>query len=136
MASHDVGGETAPDPWRWLASTIELQRTAYGIDPPALTGDERADYVLMNLWAAVDELGEFSHHVAWKPWATGRGNILNWDAAVDELVDVAHFIANLACVLGVDDEIWERRYQVKQDRNAARMASGTYAGKGTEDGLG
>ena len=65
--------------------------------------------------------------VGWKPWATPRGWV-NRDAAVGELVDVAHFLANLLCALDVSDSEWEYLYRAKQEVNRQRMRSGTYDG--------
>lgn len=73
--------------------------------------------------ALVAELGEFLQEVQWKTWITERGGV-NRDQAVGELVDVAHFLANLANALGVTDEEWEARYIAKQARNAERQRDG------------
>jgi len=110
--------------WRWLESTRELQEEAYGktfhghVDP-----DEFADAIVMNHSALVVELGEFMNEVGWKDWSTPRGWV-NRDAAVGELVDVAHFLANLLVRLNVTDDEWEQRYQAKQDVNRNRQRSG------------
>ena len=111
--------------WRWLASTRRLQEEAYHVDFTALARDpdDLADSIVMNHTALVVELGEFMNEVGWKDWATPRGWI-NRDAAVGELVDVAHFLANILVRLGVDDDEWESRYQSKQAVNRARQTRG------------
>lgn len=73
------------------------------------------------------ELSEFMQEVGWKPWATPRGWV-NRDAAVGELVDVAHFLANLLCALDVTDAEWQHAYRTKQEVNRQRQRSGTYDG--------
>jgi len=113
--------------WNWLASTRALQAEYFNREFPITDPDELADYVTENHSAAVVELSEFMQEVGWKPWATPRGWV-NRDAAVGELVDVAHFLANLLCVLDVTDTEWETRYRTKQEVNRNRMRSGTYDG--------
>ena len=41
-----------------------------------------------------------------------------------ELIDVAHFLANLAVAMGCSDEEWETRYRGKMSLNAARQRDG------------
>lgn len=116
--------------WSWLGSTRRLQEEAYGVDYELLAkqGPELADRIIWNVLALQDELHEFLAECQWKPWAVDRGGVAR-DRAVGELVDAAHFLANLATFLGVTDEEWEARYQEKQARNAARQAApGGYTG--------
>lgn len=114
--------------WRWLESTRELQEQAFGknftdpIDP-----DDLADAIVMNHSALVVELGEFMNEVGWKNWATPRGWV-NREAAVGELVDAAHFLANILLRLNVTDDEWELRYRQKQEINRQRQANG-YTGR-------
>lgn len=110
-----------PDRWSWFESSRELQAGAYGKDPGALVGDERADYWTTMMFALVDEVSEFGREVKWKAWANGRGEVIDRDAAVGELVDAAHFLVNLALSVGATEgEFWER-YREKQARNLARQ---------------
>lgn len=88
----------------------------------ARDGNMRADYALLNAYALVDEVSEAMDEIAWKPWAVNRGTV-NRDLMVGELVDAAHFMANLLTMLGVTDEEWARRYEEKQQRNARRQGS-------------
>lgn len=123
-------------PWRWLETTAALQREAFGFDPEYASNEMFGEYWTYNAWALVDELSEAMDNLHWKPWDVMRGLVRNRDAAVGELVDAAHFLANIAVSLKVTDDEWEERYRAKQGRNAARAASGTYAGVGSEDGIG
>lgn len=119
--------------WEWFESTRDLQENSFGMDYSALEGEALGEYITWNHTALIDELGEFLKEVQWKPWAKDRGKVFNRDAAVGELVDAAHFLANLACALGTTDEEWESRYQEKQRRNAARQAEkGGYDSKATK----
>jgi dUTPase len=120
-------GKKNHKPWRWIESTKELQTEAYGADPGALIGDAWADFVTWNCAALLCEVGEFMREVGWKPWAINRG----WmsDKALEELVDVGHFLGNLLAALHVTDEQWEAAYRRKQQKNRDRMASQTYDGR-------
>jgi hypothetical protein len=111
--------------WRWLKSTRVLQEDAFDVDFTRYdtNPDELADSIVMNHTALIVELGEFLNEVGWKDWSTPRGWV-NHDAAVGELVDAAHFLANILVRLGVTDEEWERRYRQKQEINRNRQRSG------------
>lgn len=113
--------------WRWLASTRELQRDAFDWDWDKIR--ERDDYldvvatsVMQNFTSAVTELGEALAEVGWKPWASRR--FVNRDAFIEELVDVAHFLANMAVAVDCTDDEWEQRYQAKQQVNRRRQEDG------------
>jgi hypothetical protein len=104
-----------------------LQEEYFRRSFPITDPDELADYVTENHSAAVVELSEFMQEVGWKPWATPRGWV-NRDAAIGELVDVAHFLANLLCALDVSDVEWQARYRAKQEVNRRRQRDG-YSGR-------
>lgn len=110
--------------WRWVDSTYALQRNVYGHTLPMQPNtDELADYVQMNLFAAVDEVMEMAGEVGWKPWASPRGWIRP-QHIMKEAVDVLHFIANVLCAAGIsDDEFWEA-YRAKQTVNSERQELG------------
>ena len=109
--------------WNWLEETRKLQIASYGADPSFLEDAALADFVIWNCVALSDEVSEFLGEVQWKPWAKTRGGV-NRDAAIGELVDVAHFLANLAVAMGCTDEEWERRYRAKMELNAKRQRDG------------
>lgn len=115
--------------WRWLAETEKLQREAYGQDPGELMGPELADFIIWNHTALVKEAGEALDEVAWKPWASsGYRGRMNRERYLDELVDVGHFLGNLAVAARCTDEEWEQRYITKMSLNRQRQASADYAG--------
>lgn len=119
--------KSKPSRWKWLESTAQLQRTHYGLDYAKLKGEALADYFMVHYTALTCELVEFMDEVNWKPWMKDRrGDVPDRDAAVGELIDAAHFLANLACALGVTDAEWEEKYQAKQERNRRRQESGSY----------
>ena len=117
--------------FNWLADTRTLQVEAYGSDPAELNGKEFADFVRWNVLAAMDELTEVLHETAWKPWSVVQGR-KDDSAMINELVDVAHFVANLAVAAGCSDAEWEVRYRSKMQINRDRQASGQYGRVGSE----
>lgn len=129
--------EPRPD-WYWLASTVRLQREAYGWDWDEIRSRGRDAFlaelggsIRMNVTAAIAELGEMLQELGptWKTWVTKPSLASDArDAAVEELVDTAHFLANILISLGVTDDEWQRRYEAKQQKNRDRQASGTYDG--------
>jgi hypothetical protein len=113
--------------WRWLASTRQLQVEAYhDLDWPK-QGEALAVSAQMNYAACTIELAEAMAEVGWKPWASDRGWV-NRDAFIGELVDAAHFLANMLIAVGCTDYEWERRYQEKQALNLQRQQEG-YTGR-------
>ncbi len=110
----------------WLSRTRDLQRSAYDVDPVKLEREARATYTRWNVLAATAELHEFLQEVRWKPWAMFQGDIPDRPAAVGELVDVMHFIANLLVMLSVDGEELTQRYLDKMEVNAERQDGGRY----------
>lgn len=111
------------DGWKWLASTRELQETAYGVDfTKRQEGNELADNLVHQGFALIIELAEAFGEVQWKDWAKDRGH-LDRAAMLAELVDTGHFLANILVHLNVTDEEWETEYRAKQGRNRARQAA-------------
>jgi dimeric dUTPase (all-alpha-NTP-PPase superfamily) len=108
--------------WNWLASTKVLQEAVFGQTFPK-EGDELADYVTWNATALLTEVGEALNELGWKNWASPRGWV-NREQFVGELVDVAHFLANMAVAVGVTDAEWQRRYVAKQEVNRQRQRDG------------
>jgi hypothetical protein len=123
MAGQKMCEDESP-PWRWLASTRELQETAFGVDfSQRKTSAQLADNMVHQGFALFIELAEAFGELQWKDWAQNRGE-LKRDAMVGELVDTAHFLANLLVHLDVTDDEWERLYREKQERNRTRQRSG------------
>lgn len=110
--------------WKWLDSTYALQREVYGYDLPlAENTSGMADYVTWNALALVKEVSELTDEVGWKKWAEPRGWV-NRENALKEAVDVAHFLANILCAIGVTDDEWVAAYQAKQAVNRERQRAG------------
>lgn len=111
----------------WLATQLRLQVEGFNVDPSTLGGADLAEYVRWNSLALTDELHEFLQEVQWKPWANDAGLVRDRDAAVGELVDVLHFLGNLALSMGADDKEMRRRYKQKVAVNLQRQhADGGY----------
>ncbi len=119
--------------WRWLASTVDLQREAFGF---TWTGDEPAGQVAASLKdnllaAAVELTGEVPREFHWKYWSHTEP-FVNRDRVLEELVDVLHFIANMLIAIGVDDDELEGAYRLKQNINRARQHMKYIASQGAE----
>lgn len=121
-------------PWTWLASTHDLQQKFFGVRFP-LEGEELANYVMWNHSALVVEASELLAEFGWKPWSQPRGWV-NREAALGEAVDVAHFLGNILCAIGVTDEEWVAAYQRKQEVNRQRQRGGYDARAGKCRGCG
>ena len=108
-----------------MAQQLEMQRSSFGVDPTALEGKERDDYVTAMALALMVEVGEVMQEVSWKPWATGQW--FNREAYLEELIDVLHFWMNLALVATDKPEELLAAYQAKADVNVKRQSDG-YSG--------
>lgn len=120
--------------FQWLKETRKLQTRSFGVDPTELRGDALADFVIWNHTALIDELSEALAEIRWKPWVAERGE-LDRDAFIGELVDAAHFLANMAVAAGCTDSEWRRRYRRKRRLNAKRQREG-YDGRNKCQGCG
>jgi NTP pyrophosphatase (non-canonical NTP hydrolase) len=117
----------------WLASTERLQREEFAIDVPeydpegtiaaAIGNEKRREYIESNLLGLMVEAGEVANEFGWKPWKSGKGNV-NRAKALEELVDVMHFIANLLVLLKVDGPELSAAYASKQAENVRRQREG------------
>lgn len=111
----------------WLASTRDLQ-LAFGTDLDGLEDDRKefADYLTWNYAALLEELGEMMHELPWAPWKADRGLLTpdKRERAVDEAVDVLHFLGNVLGALHVTDLELSDAYEAKQAINRGRLRSG------------
>jgi hypothetical protein len=112
-----------------LGLQLQAQREGFKLDPPALEGEERAEYIRWNVLALEDELHEMLSEVGWKPWASSRD--LNRDGYLKELVDAYHFLMNLILVVKGEDQTvdelaceFARMYTAKREVNLRRQAEG------------
>lgn len=111
----------------WLSATLLLQREAYGYDPNDAADFERwiANIRDQGL-AAFVELGEFISCFKWKPWSAVKRVPTDEEreAALEEGVDILHFVANGLVAIGVSDAELNRAYEAKMQKNRDRMATG------------
>ena len=124
--------DCSPGRWRWLASTVTLQRDAFGIER---TGNESAGEVAAslkdNVLAAFAELGEILREFHWKYWSHAEP-FVNRDKVIGEVVDAQHFLANILVAVGCDDEEYEAAYKHKQLINFQRQRDKYVAAQGKE----
>lgn len=102
----------------WLRDQREIQRGIYGYDVDAASPEERMEYIRLNNLAAHTELAESLQQLDWKPWRQGESNR---HGAVNELVDVLFFVANMLLQLGVTDDELNERYEAKVEINRNRQ---------------
>lgn len=123
--------------WRWLDSTVSLQRDYFRFDWETLgrTPELVAASLKDNSFAILVELAEGSVEYSWKHWARDEP-FVNRERVLAELVDVGHFVANMLVALDVNDDEWQAAYMEKQEKNRRRMRSGTYSAKKGELGEG
>lgn len=108
----------------WLEGTRALQAHFHPESERTPGTEGWRHYVEYNSLAVVTELGEFLREVEVRPWKSPTGLVLDRTAAVNELVDVGHFHANLLIALNVDDVEYEYRYRRKVRENFRRLESG------------
>lgn len=89
---------------------------------------EIAKYIEWNLFAAYQELAEMAVEFSWKPWAVDEP-FVNRDRIRDEAIDVLHFLGNILTSIDVTDDELVYFYQLKQDKNRRRAASGKYTAR-------
>lgn len=72
--------------------------------------------------AAIKEMTEFLDEFPWKTWKKNQS--LNVDKAKDELIDVLHFIFELAILLDMTPDELYSRYVKKNEINIERQNKG------------
>lgn len=105
-----------------LSLQQQLQVNTYGVDPFAMLGDEKIEFMRWNAFALLDELHEAMNEVGWKPWATSRH--IHVEAFAAELVDLLHFFGNLCLAAGVTSDMLAEGYVNKRRKNAERQEQG------------
>jgi len=112
----------------WLQQTRVLQTLSFGQDPGELEGDAKANFITWNYAEMCVELGEMmNEYPGHKTWVTDRTRI-NRTEFIAEMVDALHFAGNILAAVGCDDREFSAAYQLKMNKNAARMASKVYDG--------
>jgi dimeric dUTPase (all-alpha-NTP-PPase superfamily) len=111
----------------WLDAQRELQIEGFDTDPVYLYEEKVRDYWTWNLLAAHSELDELGRELRWKPWALNGGEVRNREDAIEEIVDVLHFLGNLALTLAVTGEELTTTYRRKMEINRKRQEDGYHA---------
>jgi dimeric dUTPase (all-alpha-NTP-PPase superfamily) len=114
------------DPDDMLKTMFDMQRemqvNSFGADPAELIGEERKHFVTAMALAINTEVAEAMQEIAWKPWA--KTDHFNREAFIEELVDMWHFVMNLALVANCDADEFFNAYANKADVNARRQREG------------
>lgn len=113
----------------WLRRTEDLQKNVYLINYDEMEGDtpeairKLVEYMRWNMLAIDDELAEMRQAISWKPWQHDEP-YADREEVIKEAVDVLHFVANIIVACGGTDEMLDRFYLEKMDRNKERQLNG------------
>lgn len=113
----------------WLRRTRDLQKDVYFINYEEMEGDKPqnirklVEYMRWNMLAIDDELAEMRQAISWKPWQHDAP-YADREEIVKEAVDVLHFVANIIVAAGGTDEMLDRFYIEKMERNKERQLKG------------
>lgn len=113
----------------WLRKTRDLQRDVYFINYEEMEGDKPnnirklVEYMRWNMLAIDDELAEMRQAISWKPWQHDDP-YADREEIVKEAVDVLHFVANIIVAAGGTDEVLDRLYLEKMEKNKKRQLEG------------
>ena len=113
----------------WLRRTRELQKDVYFINYEEMEGDKPqnirklVEYMRWNMLAIDDELAEMRQAISWKPWQHDAP-YADREEIVKEAVDVLHFVANIIVAAGGTDEMLDKFYIEKMERNKERQLKG------------
>jgi hypothetical protein len=76
-----------------------------------------------NMLAIDDELAEMRQAISWKPWQHDQP-YADREEIIKEAVDVLHFVANIIVAAGGTDEVLDRLYLEKMEKNKKRQLEG------------
>ena len=113
----------------WLRRTRDLQENVYFINYEEMSGDKPqnirklVEYMRWNMLAVDDELAEMRQAISWKPWQHDAP-YADREEIIKEAVDVLHFVANIIVAAGGTDEMLDKFYIEKMERNKERQLKG------------
>lgn len=108
-----------------MGPQLELQMYYYGMHPEELPNELRIKFIQDMVTAAQCELVEILDEVGWKPWASSKH--INVELGQGEVIDLLHFVFNLALGFGMTPAMVYDKYLEKQAANRLR-ATGRYNG--------
>jgi len=97
---------------------VELRKEIFarkGLDLPL----ESETWILWNVVALMEELGEFANEVRYHWWRKEKER--NYPALREELIDMLHFWLNLAEAIGLDASSIHKLYKMKNKVNFERI---------------
>ena len=111
----------------YLEDMLSLQRIlqtySFGTDPCNLETDaDRSEFAFKSIVMLQDEAHEALGEVSWKWWASEK--FFNEEEFKGEVIDMIHFVLNLALVSGMDSEEIYNRYREKNMKNRVRQEVG------------
>lgn len=108
----------------WLDTTRDMQKNIYHNDIDSMSEEEKRQYITVMFRAVICELVEASDETDWKTWVTREPDakaIPNPSIFCSEIVDAQMFLANMLVAAGVTDDMYERIYRAKWEKNVARQ---------------
>jgi len=113
----------------WLRKTRDLQKNVYFIEFDEMAGDDPrrirklVEYMRWNMLAIDDELAQMRQPISWKPSQHDQP-YADREEIIKEAVDVLHFVANIIVAAGGTDEVLDRLYLEKMEKNKKRQLEG------------
>ena len=106
-----------------------LQKTLGIFDQITYSKSLKQQYINQMILALHEEAVEIMRETAYKnpayvPFGWKRNNEFNRFKMQDEIVDILHFVINLALVSGMDAELLYKKYCEKSDENNRRQKNG------------
>lgn len=116
---------------RTLQQLIHEKNGGLYLDRPAVKMGELADRITAQDLNIRQEMAELIDGLPWKPWSTrhreARAEPMDPELTVElkfEVIDVFHFVLNLAIALGMSWDEFMTIYHTKQIENRARQERG------------
>lgn len=109
----------------WVEAQLDVQRRVYRVDPPALVGHERGEFLWDMVAAAKEELTEIRRCYDAKVYTglpVSGVTIKGRDHVLTELADLMCFIGNIAALEGFTTTDLEQAHLDKLIQNAQRHA--------------
>lgn len=98
-----------------------------GVDVDMMDGQELANHMRAMGLALITEAAEVVESFQWKPWkhSAEPGLPREWEDTADEICDVLHFLAHLANIAGITDDLLNDAMVRTREKNRRRVEMGS-----------